>query len=320
MKKIYLSVALVAVIIFSFLLFDMRNSEMLNSTVAYSAESVPITEPLHKASYPDTAVCEALGQGINIGNSLETVDWGYFGSLYSARFQAALIYNTDPWTAWDASDYVYFDNNGNNTITWNVATLKSSGSAKASNISLHLVNHDKTYEGTSVNCSVKDFSIILRDGRVIQDSQKFIGEHKLSFSNDVTEYVSFDISQYNLKTSDLIGSRIIAKIEISDFFRNIKGNITSLEQFWGNPVTTEDMIKTIKMGGFKTVRIPVSYLNHISDDGTIDKEFLDRVEQIVDWIIANDMYCIIDIHHDTGNYGWIKASEENYSVNRENVA
>ena len=37
-------------------------------------------------------------------------------------------------------------------------------------------------------------------------------------------------------------------------------------------------------------------------------------------VIDNGMYCIIDIHHDTGNDGWIKASKKNYNNNRDKVA
>jgi len=83
------------------------------------------------------------------------------------------------------------------------------------------------------------------------------------------------------------------------------------ETNWGNPVVTKELIDTVKKAGFNAVRIPVSWTNHISDDNTIDPEWLDRVNEVVDYVIDNDMYAIINIHHD--DYTWLnptKADEQ----------
>lgn len=84
------------------------------------------------------------------------------------------------------------------------------------------------------------------------------------------------------------------------------------EKAWGNPVTTEAMIKTVKNAGFNAVRVPVTYAKHIDKDGNIDKAWLDRVQEVVDYVMAQDMYCIINVHHDTGTDGWLKASAQKY--------
>lgn len=72
------------------------------------------------------------------------------------------------------------------------------------------------------------------------------------------------------------------------------------ETEWGMPTTTEEMITAIKNAGFKTIRIPVSWHNHISDttDYTIDDAWMNRVKQIVDWAYNKNMCVIINIHHD----------------------
>ena len=260
-----------------------------------------------------------MGEGINIGNSLDACDWSYFGSAYSVAFQAAIVYNSAPWTGWDASEYRYFDNNGRIAISWNISSLNSNLSSKAGDFSIQLVNHKKEYQGTNVTCDVKAFTVTLKDGSVIQGSESVIGRHTLTFNNDVTPYIALNLGQYGLMSSDLIGATVSIDLEISEFYRNINEQIAYLEKFWGNPRISENLIATIKDGGFKTVRIPITYFNHISPDGTIDKEFLDRVEQVVDWVLKYDMYCIIDVHHDTGNQGWIMSSESSYTKNREKV-
>lgn len=82
------------------------------------------------------------------------------------------------------------------------------------------------------------------------------------------------------------------------------------ETSWGMPATTQEMIKTVHAAGFNTIRIPVSWHNHIeSVSGStykIDSKWMARVKQIVDWSIAEKMYVIINIHHDNMKESSIK--------------
>ncbi len=92
------------------------------------------------------------------------------------------------------------------------------------------------------------------------------------------------------------------------------GARTDTETCWGNPKATSDMIKAIKNAGFNAVRVPVTYYNHIDNDGNIDKSWLDRVEEVVNYVLSNDMYCIINVHHDTGDDKtcWLNAVDTDY--------
>lgn len=82
------------------------------------------------------------------------------------------------------------------------------------------------------------------------------------------------------------------------------------ETSWGNPYSTKAMIDGIKEAGFNAVRVPVTWYNHMdASTNQIDKEWMDRVEEVVNYVLDNDMYCIINVHHDTGEKGWLKASE-----------
>lgn len=75
------------------------------------------------------------------------------------------------------------------------------------------------------------------------------------------------------------------------------------ETNWGNPVITEKLIQSVKAAGFKSIRIPVSYFAKIDDDKdyTIDSKCLDRVQEVVDYCIKNDLYAVINIHGDGYN-------------------
>jgi len=71
------------------------------------------------------------------------------------------------------------------------------------------------------------------------------------------------------------------------------------EKAWCEVITTEEMIVSVKNAGFNAIRIPVSWHNHVSGkDYKISKIWIDRVQEVVDYAIINDMYAIINIHHD----------------------
>ena len=73
------------------------------------------------------------------------------------------------------------------------------------------------------------------------------------------------------------------------------------ETLWRNPYTTKEMIEYVKNSGFGFIRIPVTWRHHFKmEDGyEIDKAWLDRVQQIVDWSLECGLKTIINIHHDT---------------------
>ncbi|BCN30770.1 cellulase family glycosylhydrolase [Anaeromicropila herbilytica] len=73
---------------------------------------------------------------------------------------------------------------------------------------------------------------------------------------------------------------------------------TGGETGWGNPKTSKKMIDMLKSAGFNTVRIPVRWDEHYIDDHyTIDPTYMKRIETVANYALANDMYAIINIHH-----------------------
>lgn len=87
-------------------------------------------------------------------------------------------------------------------------------------------------------------------------------------------------------------------------------NGTPVEDAWTGVKVTERMIRTVKTSGFKSIRIPVSYLSKIgaAPGYTIDETWLSRVQEVVDWAIKYKLYVIMNIHGDgysTVTGGWI---------------
>ncbi|WP_438434181.1 glycoside hydrolase family 5 protein [Gorillibacterium sp. sgz500922] len=75
------------------------------------------------------------------------------------------------------------------------------------------------------------------------------------------------------------------------------------ETAWGNPTITKTLIQKVKAAGFKTIRIPVSYLNYIGSapNYTINATWLNRIKTVVDYAYSEGLYVIINIHGDGYN-------------------
>lgn len=72
------------------------------------------------------------------------------------------------------------------------------------------------------------------------------------------------------------------------------------ETAWGNPLTTREMIDAVHDGGFNTVRIPVTWMHHMggAPDYAVSGEWMDRVEEVVGYVLDSGMYAILNCHHE----------------------
>lgn len=72
------------------------------------------------------------------------------------------------------------------------------------------------------------------------------------------------------------------------------------ETEWGNPRTTREMIHAVSAAGFNAIRIPIRWGGHLSDAASmsIDSTWLSRVKELVDWCLEENMYVIINTHHE----------------------
>lgn len=82
-----------------------------------------------------------------------------------------------------------------------------------------------------------------------------------------------------------------------------KSSIRNFETAWGNPVTEKEIFRKLKDSGIRTVRIPVAWSNLMGEDNRINPELMDRVETVVDSVLDEGMYAIVNLHWDGG---WIK--------------
>lgn len=111
----------------------------------------------------------------------------------------------------------------------------------------------------------------------------------------------------------------------------------SYENAWGQPQATRELFHLFKEAGFGAIRVPVTWWPHmgtitvtIKDNKgywdksewtgyEVDPVWMARVKEVVDYVLAEDMYCILNVHHDTGdgNTAWLLASEEGFEAAKD---
>ncbi len=105
------------------------------------------------------------------------------------------------------------------------------------------------------------------------------------------------------------------------------------EKAWGQSITTRNLIKMFKEAGFNAIRVPVTWYPHYGNLSisnltwnkanwsgySINAAWMKRVKEIVDYVIDEGMYCILNVHHDTGtsSTSWVLASSESHQQYEE---
>jgi endoglucanase len=83
------------------------------------------------------------------------------------------------------------------------------------------------------------------------------------------------------------------------------------ETCWGNPLVTQDLLTQVAAHGFKAVRIPVTWSEHIgaAPNYTIDATWMARVDTVVNYALTAGLDVIINVHHDgadaVANIQWL---------------
>ena len=75
-------------------------------------------------------------------------------------------------------------------------------------------------------------------------------------------------------------------------------SVEQMETAWGNPVTSKENIAALRSAGFNAIRIPVSWAKAADENHNIRADWMERVVEVVDYAVANDMYILLNTHHD----------------------
>lgn len=74
------------------------------------------------------------------------------------------------------------------------------------------------------------------------------------------------------------------------------------ETAWGNPMISKELVDLVKKSGFNAIRIPCAWNQYMANSSTakIDKVWLNRVKEVVQYCVERDMYVVLNIHWDGG--------------------
>lgn len=116
-------------------------------------------------------------------------------------------------------------------------------------------------------------------------------------------------------TSQQLLSEMGAGITLGDSF-TAKGlgdgmTVEDYETYYENPVVAEELIGAYSAAGFSAVRIPISWTDHMDEKGAVDELWLDRIEEVVGFVLERGMYCIINSQNDQG---WLNTSDSGFSA------
>ncbi|HBB71726.1 MAG TPA: endoglucanase [Ruminococcus sp.] len=122
------------------------------------------------------------------------------------------------------------------------------------------------------------------------------------------EMTAFEITE-NMKIGWNLGNTLDATVSKKDpdTKKDVYVDFAGVESetAWGNPKASKELIDAVKAKGFNTVRVPTTWFQHLLEDGTIDPDWMARVHEVVDYAIDNDMYVILNLHHEN----WVNRAD-----------
>ena len=133
-------------------------------------------------------------------------------------------------------------------------------------------------------------------------------------ANEKTDFSSFEKSGREFCKGIKVGWNLGNTLDACKVWGNLSDEPTPDEQetAWNNPKTTQAIIDKVTESGFNAIRIPVTwYLQTTESKGkyTIKPNFLKRVREVVDYCINDNLYVIINVHHD--DKFWLDISTNN---------
>jgi endoglucanase len=211
-----------------------------------------------------------------------------------------------------SSDYLY-------SLTTSVASLnfKRSGNSATLSISTDApqwnISHDADWlqisqiagviGSTNINVTAAENSGTGPRSAIITVSAEFTPTVQISVTQNGELYPNYNTSPTDPDATGMSSNatELAAQINLGWNLGNSMEAIGG-ETAWGNPRITNALINLVKQSGFNAVRIPCSWNQYMVNSSTaqLKTEWLDRVKEVVQYCIDNDMYVLLNIHWDGG--------------------
>lgn len=233
-----------------------------------------------------------------------------------------------------------------------MAGISIDGGAKVDKVEAYNTDLTVTVSGMEAG---KTYVLSLPDGTVEGFRKNQAGSSAITFRfttwkpdpgpEDPKEWENAASAAYNMGVGWNLGNTLDSNSGSIDnmWIEAFTSRTTSdYETAWGQPVATRELIHMYKEAGFNSIRVPVTWYPHMGvitvstrqdADGEwhghwdmstwkgydVDPAWMARVKEVVEYVLDEGMYCILNVHHDTGSAstGWLRADRQVYESVRE---
>ena len=125
-----------------------------------------------------------------------------------------------------------------------------------------------------------------------------------SISDSNTDTNSNDDMSIPGNVRDITSFQLVAEMGVGWNLGNSFDVIARDKTTWGNPLPNKAIIDAVREIGFTTLRIPITWNFHQQSTTpyTIEEDYLDRVQSIVNYGLQNKMHVIVNVHHDDDDW------------------
>lgn len=271
-------------------------------------------------SYDDSCKCfkDNLGAGFNFGNSLDLPN-------AHREYRLRITIGND-----DGEYYIYddkfnqeanlFNKDNRSSSTGEYASIKFqlidgvtiSDDTELNHIEVTIRNYEDAAQDRDLTLNITRFQLIDNGGNYLVSNSSTAGKYTLQIPDDHPVQV-LKKSFHSTTNADFFGDDTVLKlaIQLEDFVSDFKDNPTRVYDGSNGVVATDEELAFLKAEGIKSIRLPITWFSHMDYTGTVDADWFEEVNKVVDRILSYGFYVIVDIHHDAGKNGWIKA-DQNY--------
>jgi hypothetical protein len=205
---------------------------------------------------------------------------------------------------------VSIDNSKNVTVTGAVVRKDASASGKVVSIPVECYDYE-----TVVTISIPAGFVHTSGAKADAYSLSFTTEEQEEPVEDTFEHATTAVKKMG------VGWNLGNTLDAHDASKSSWTTTAEHETCWGQPVTKRELITMMKEAGFGAIRVPVTWYQEMDSEGKVKDAWMKRVKEVVDYVIGEGLYCILNVHHDTGAdnglfKSWIKADEDNYTQNK----
>lgn len=251
--------------------------------------------------------------GWNLGKSLDSwsSDAGYDDYYNANAYQMIVTYQDGTDNILNVSVPTTFKSDNTCIISWDTNMIvDSEPRSLLGSIGFQIWNF-AVDEPTEITIKVTRAELYKKTTRKKYVLDELMGEHTLTISRYGT--VALNTTKFPKDLSHTQGVQngaLTIAVELVDYPQRSYTKEQYFEALWNNPLTTRSMITEIKRSGFNAVRVPITYFNHTNSENIVDESWLDRVAEVVDYVVDQDMYCIIDMHNDGSTSGWLRVNTD----------